>query len=263
MTTKKISPRKLQANRLNAQKSTGPKTTEGKARSSRNALKHGLLARQILLDDDPHEDPADLDRLLNELVTDFAPETTVERLLVERIAACYWRLRRALRFETQAISKLRQGPQDVASQLIQQIAQTEHDPLDYVLPTASDLDKLIRYEAMIDRELNRAMNQLHRLQRARSSKPHPTNPDLQDRPPSPDQPPSANNPASPADPDRTTKPDPPAPPRKKLLSSPARYTIANKKTPNEPNPHTGRLHTLSSPPDAGASSTVPSGCFDP
>ncbi|MHC4445109.1 MAG: hypothetical protein ACYTA5_21125 [Planctomycetota bacterium] len=52
MSNQQISEKQLQANRQNAKKSTGPKTPEGKARSSQNALKHGLLARQILINDD-------------------------------------------------------------------------------------------------------------------------------------------------------------------------------------------------------------------
>ena len=60
MTTEK----QLRANRKNAKKSTGPNTPEGKARSSKNALKHGLLARDAVL---PGEDPADFDRQLTAL----------------------------------------------------------------------------------------------------------------------------------------------------------------------------------------------------
>jgi hypothetical protein len=75
MTKKKISEKKLQANRRNAQKSTGPKTPEGKARSSRNAIKHGLLAQQILIDDDddPNEKQEDFDQLLQGLIEDYQP----------------------------------------------------------------------------------------------------------------------------------------------------------------------------------------------
>jgi hypothetical protein len=49
--TKIVSPLQQAANRQNAQKSTGPTTDEGKAASSRNALKHGLLARDIVVAD--------------------------------------------------------------------------------------------------------------------------------------------------------------------------------------------------------------------
>ena len=54
----------IKANRNNARKSTGPRTDEGKTRSAKNALKHGLLGRDTVL---PGEDPADFDRQLSAL----------------------------------------------------------------------------------------------------------------------------------------------------------------------------------------------------
>ena len=141
MTTKKVSPRKLEANRRNAQKSTGPKTAQGKARSSRNAMKHGLLACHLILHDDLYEDPAEFDQLFDELVAGFAPQTPAERLLVERIAACYWRLRRALRFETQAVAKLRQGPQEPAPHAFRMLPDPgqEKNGTDQTVPQESNM----------------------------------------------------------------------------------------------------------------------------
>ena len=51
-------PAKVEANRRNARKSTGPRTLVGKARSSKNAVRHGLLSRDVLL---PDEDPEQFD----------------------------------------------------------------------------------------------------------------------------------------------------------------------------------------------------------
>ncbi len=65
---KPVSERKLEANRANARKSTGPRTPEGKARSSQNAYKHGLLARCIIPANDPVEDPADFDSLIQAII---------------------------------------------------------------------------------------------------------------------------------------------------------------------------------------------------
>jgi len=169
MPKKQISEAKRAANRQNAQKSTGPKTPEGKKRASRNAVKHGLLARQILIDDgDPNEKPKDFDQLLAALTNDYQPADTREQLLIERVAVCYWRLRRAYRFEAQAIRDQREGPKDLASQMIASINPTERDPYEYILPKMDQLNKLLRYETVISRELNRALNQLTRLQKARS-----------------------------------------------------------------------------------------------
>ncbi len=99
-----VTPKKRRANRKNAQKSTGPKTPAGKARSSRNALKHGLLSQQVVIDTgDGVESLQDFQTLLRRLHAEFQPTTVMEAALVERIATCFWRLRRAQRFEVGAI----------------------------------------------------------------------------------------------------------------------------------------------------------------
>jgi len=165
MSTNTVSKAKRRANRRNAKKSTGPKTPEGKQRSSRNAIKHGLLARHVVLADDPNEKPADFDQILEGLFDDFDPKNTIQRLLVERIAASYWRLRRAFRYEVQAIRDRRQDDANPLQQLSQQILGARPDPDRHLLPGESALNRLLRYESMIDRELNRSLRQLHHLQR--------------------------------------------------------------------------------------------------
>ena len=85
------------ANRNNAKKSTGPRTEEGKTRSAKNALKHGLLARDTVM---PGEDPADFDRQLSALEADIQPGNSLEFELVRQIADAQWRMRRLTRLET-------------------------------------------------------------------------------------------------------------------------------------------------------------------
>ena len=87
----------IKANRNNAKKSTGPRTEEGKTRSAKNALKHGLLARDTVL---PGEDPADFDRQLSALEADIQPANSLEFELVRQIADAQWRMRRLTRLET-------------------------------------------------------------------------------------------------------------------------------------------------------------------
>ena len=87
----------MKANRNNAKKSTGPRTEEGKSRSAKNALKHGLLARDTVL---PGEDPADFDRQLSSLEEDIQPANSLEFELVRQIADAQWRMRRLTRLET-------------------------------------------------------------------------------------------------------------------------------------------------------------------
>src|SRR5215208_577046 len=85
------SARKAEANRQNAQKSTGPKTPEGKAAVSLNALKHGLLSKELLL---PGEDEEALRELEESLKGELQPVGVVEVLLGDRITSLLWRLRR-------------------------------------------------------------------------------------------------------------------------------------------------------------------------
>ena len=92
--------RRTAANRRNAQLSTGPKTEEGNSRSRRNALKHGILASALLITQgEGAEDRAEFDELLGGLHRDLAPVGTLEEMLVEKIAVCWWRQKRALRCE--------------------------------------------------------------------------------------------------------------------------------------------------------------------
>lgn len=94
-----VSEKQLKANRENAKKG-GAKTDEGKALVRTNALKHGLLAKEIVITaGEGAEDPAEFEQVLNELLGQLTPVGSVEEMLVEKIAASYWRLRRAYRFE--------------------------------------------------------------------------------------------------------------------------------------------------------------------
>jgi len=82
---------RAEANRINAQRSSGPKTELGKSRSKMNALKHGFSAKKVVIGD---EDPREFDALRATLECDFQPETALERELVDQLAGSLWRLRR-------------------------------------------------------------------------------------------------------------------------------------------------------------------------
>jgi hypothetical protein len=96
------SEKRLASNRLNAQRSTGPRTVAGKRTVSRNAISHGIHARDVVAA--PSERAEDFEALRSALVEDLLPEGTFEELLVEQIAAIHWRLRRVLRAEAGAVS---------------------------------------------------------------------------------------------------------------------------------------------------------------
>lgn len=97
---KTMSVMQLEANRTNAEKSTGPKTDEGKQIVARNAVKHGLFSRHLVVSD---EDPSEYQALLYDLHAALNPVGALEYCLVERIAITLWRQRRLVRSETAAV----------------------------------------------------------------------------------------------------------------------------------------------------------------
>jgi hypothetical protein len=81
----------ITANRANAQKSTGPRSAEGKAASRFNALKHGIDAQSVVL---PGEDPAAYDSLAQSYYDSIRPGTPEERSLVDTMIHADWQKRR-------------------------------------------------------------------------------------------------------------------------------------------------------------------------
>ncbi len=103
---KTVSPRRIEANRRNALRSTGPKTPEGKRMVRWNALKHGLLAKEVVIGaGEGEESQAEFENLLAQLRAEWQPEGIREEMLVEKMAVSYWRHRRALRCEMGEIRK--------------------------------------------------------------------------------------------------------------------------------------------------------------
>ena len=94
---------KILANRLNSLKSTGPRTIEGKTVVSQNAVKHGLLAEHDVIDS---ESEADFDLYRRQLLDELGPVSPMESVLAERVVTLSWRLKRAGRFQNQAIDTL-------------------------------------------------------------------------------------------------------------------------------------------------------------
>src|ERR1035438_4259361 len=92
------SQKQLAANRLNAKKSTGPRSPQGKARSSMNALKTGIDAGTHIIQ---HESPSRLEALADEYYDRFHPTTPEQRMLVDTLVDSEWLLRRFRRVEAQ------------------------------------------------------------------------------------------------------------------------------------------------------------------
>lgn len=150
-----ISEKQLEANRQNA-KLGGVKTDEGKDISKFNALKHGLLSTEVLLKD---EDRESLEELSKDLRKEFQPATQFEWILVDRITANIWRLKRALKVESEMIdNELKDdmfGKKNVGRVF-------SYDLINY-----DTFGKFTRYESSIERSIYRALHELQRLQAAR------------------------------------------------------------------------------------------------
>ena len=108
-----ISERKQRANRRNAKKSTGPQSEEGKKRSSRNSITHGLYCQDVLLSG---EDERLFERMHNALVADLSPQNLFELSLVGQIMAAQWRMLRCQRAEVAAIEMHAMKMQDFSRQ---------------------------------------------------------------------------------------------------------------------------------------------------
>src|SRR5215510_4572961 len=87
----------IEANRRNAQLSTGPVTEEGKSKSRQNAVRHGLTAETVI---HALEDAEDYAAFEMAVTADYNAQSAVERELVLRLAGLLWRLRRATAIET-------------------------------------------------------------------------------------------------------------------------------------------------------------------
>jgi hypothetical protein len=103
--------RQIEANRRNALKSTGPTSEAGKARSRRNAIRHGLTAETVV---EPLEDPEDYKAFEMSITAEFDAQTAVERELVLRLASVLWRLRRSTAIETALLQMGERGEEPPA-----------------------------------------------------------------------------------------------------------------------------------------------------
>jgi hypothetical protein len=148
----KISARAL-ASRQNGARSRGPKTTAGKATASRNALKHGLSARKVVVLDE--EDAAAFDAFQARLRAELAPEGMLQHDLVSRVALGLWRAHRSDRIEAALLTSYLEripGKPDLGMALIR----------DASGPRA--IDTLLRYRGSAHAELFRALGALKVLQ---------------------------------------------------------------------------------------------------
>lgn len=182
------SEKQVEANKKNAQKSTGPKDA---SKTRFNALKHGLLAKALIITEgESKENKEEFNFILLSLREELKPEGIIQEMLVERMAVCYWRLQRVVRAERGELRQVRDTITSDASRL---------DPLSELLesfkgerlveienrqtpqerfasqvsllkdirsiPPYSNSEILLRYETSIERQFYRALREFMKIKK--------------------------------------------------------------------------------------------------
>jgi len=166
------------ANRRNAQKSTGPRSPEGKSIVSQNAVKHGLTAAHDIISS---ESQADFDLYRDQFLTELAPTSPMESMLAERIVSLSWRLKRTGNIQNQTIDALnaRNTPSPL-SKLAQSLLskgrdQSQNAPSESApdltlgrlavkdFSNTRILERLLMYERRIENSLYKTILELQRL----------------------------------------------------------------------------------------------------
>ena len=159
--------KQIHASRENAKKSTGPRTPEGKARSSKNALKHGLLSQDAVI---PGEDPAEFDRHLTLYEDTYLPHNCIERELVRQIADAAWRMRRLSRIETTiiraAIERTRTFQETVCPDRMREGHEGDLQLLGSSMYSGTQfLSQLARYDGHLNRRFHRAVELMMKIRK--------------------------------------------------------------------------------------------------
>ena len=168
----------IRANQRNAKKSTGPRTSEGKAAVSQNAVQHGLSARQTIISS---ESQAEFDLYRERMLSELAPASPMESMLAERIVTLSWRLKRAGRIQNQTIDALNaDNTFDPLAKLKQSLLFKNHDQ-SQARPSTSTahlalgrmaikdfanarvLDRLLMYERRLEHSLYKTLLEFQRL----------------------------------------------------------------------------------------------------
>jgi hypothetical protein len=158
---------KSQTARANGAKSRGPKTQDGKAKSSANSLRHGLQAKALVL---PVESAAAFRELLDAYMKEFDPQTPSETHLVEDMAAARWRLNRVQRYETAMFEDQLESNTDYFERFGSGWDGTQRAAWSFK-NIRSSLNLVLRYEGAMNRAYYRALKELRELQKARLAAP--------------------------------------------------------------------------------------------
>jgi hypothetical protein len=176
--------KQTEANRLNAQRSTGPTSSAGKAASSQNALKSGIDAQSQVI---RGEDPDALIALTNQYLSDHQPQTAAERALVDILIDSDWLLRRLRKAEAQLWEYYLWEIGDWNRILADRNVQSQKPPArtDTSVGVAYGraqlaLTRLERRRELLQRSAHRALDDLRKAQASRADCPLPADPPAAD-----------------------------------------------------------------------------------
>ena len=189
-----VSARKRAANRRNAQKSTGPRTPEGKARSRLNGSTHSIFCKDLLL---PGENERVFRQLRHAMLMRIVPQDSVELMLADRIVSATWRLRRLQEAESMLhhartrevidaeLDLKRDEAEDAGESFDETSFVSKIDPQAATAATIlatrfshddATLERLSRYEQRLEFTIHRCLRDLHNLRARREKESEEINP---------------------------------------------------------------------------------------
>ncbi|HYI93285.1 MAG TPA: hypothetical protein VEX68_07060 [Bryobacteraceae bacterium] len=155
--------RQSESSRSNGALSNGPKTEEGKARSSQNSLKHGLNSDKILVLQTERQE--DYDSLRAAYLKRFAPQDEVELELVDEMVGAKWRLRRIRSIETETMDMRMDDQAEYIRKRGENPSGSRRQAMAFksLSDTSQALNVLTRYETRLQRTYDRAFENLKKL----------------------------------------------------------------------------------------------------
>src|SRR5437879_8187552 len=176
------SQKQIDANRLNAQKSTGPNTPEGRDAVRFNALRHGLRAKHAVLE---NENEQEFQEMLAAFEAEHQPTGPTENLLVQQMVMAAWRLKRLRAIETGLFTLRMYDLSKQTQSVYAQLPEIERQASAFLEDNrgCGAIEKLSRYETRIERSFYRALHELQRLRKDRGADLQPASP--QTRTPAP------------------------------------------------------------------------------
>ena len=153
---------KIESARANGARSHGPVTPEGRARSSKSALKHGLASTAVVLS---NESESDFEKLLESYLAQFDPQSEIEASLVEQLVAARWRMERVWAIETSLLDLEMMEQEDAVDQKYESIDEVARTALAFraLCDNSRALNLLSRYESQFRRAGERILDSLLHL----------------------------------------------------------------------------------------------------